>query len=138
MKNANYILAFSFLLFGCGQKNSDLIIGKWKIDDIVTAVNWSKVEPERKIQIEKDIFEHVAVQKAVGYYEFFPDGNANNFDGRGEYGFRWRMNKEETIIYFKPPQGITEDAFDIETLEKTKFVFTKTDKDGETRITLVK
>jgi hypothetical protein len=125
-------------LASCGQKKSELIIGKWKIDDIITPVNFKNLDTAQKAQIQKDIQDHVAIQKAFGYYEFFPDGKAVSFDGKFEFKLRWRMNKEENILYLKPPDAVDEVEFVIETLEKTEFVLTKKDKDGELRIALVK
>jgi hypothetical protein len=138
MKKITGIILLCILISACGSKNSELIIGKWKIDDIVTPVDWSKVPEDRKQQIQQDIQDHVAIQKSFGYYEFFPEGKAVSFDGKVEFDFRWRLNEDEDLIYFKPPEGVEEDVFTIAELEEKKLVLTRKDPDGEMRITLVK
>lgn len=132
---------FIFILFivtGCTQNKSEIIIGKWKIDDIVADVNFSKIPEAQRATYRQNMADHFARQKAMGYYEFLENGKAISFDGKVEFPLRWRLSEDEKQLCMKPENEVKDDCLRIEEITSVRLVLLFKDKDGEIRTTLVK
>lgn len=132
-KNGFIALAFiSFILISCGKSTSELITGKWKIEDITSPQPNFKDMPDSTIQYYKTQIEiKNTLILTTGYYEFKKNGKCFfELDGERSEG-KWRLSDDEKKLMTKEKAGIKETEFEIKELSDGVLIIEST-YDGET------
>lgn len=129
----------SLLLFSCGQKVEEKVIGRWKIEDITAPEpDLSKVADSLKPYYKEQLRLQQTQMLETGYYEFNKDGqsifevNGKRFDGK------WRLGEDEKQIFLKGKGELKEEAMDIREISGTVFILELNDQGQITRIVLKK
>lgn len=109
-----------FVMYSCGKKASELVIGKWKIED-VTAPQ-PGVPDSLRAYYQQQLDKQNEELLSTGYYEFIQDNQAffelkgNRMEGK------WRLSEDEKQIFIKEKNGTSETAFDIKELTGKVFI----------------
>jgi hypothetical protein len=118
------MLAVTFVLSSCGKKNDELIIGRWKIDDITNPkpnVPDSLIEYyNKKMEIQNTLI------LTTGYYEFLKDGKCFFLLDGDKFEGKWRLSEDKQKLYTKEKGSATENEFDIKDLTESIFTIEST------------
>jgi hypothetical protein len=130
-----YLLLAVLALASCKAKRSEMIIGSWKISNIVLPVP-SEIPDSDKKRFADEMQMQVEEMKKTSSYEFFPDGTFNykmmGHDNKGN----WKFTTDETkLILSKDSRSDTTKVLE---LTKEKFVLEVKEKDEKELITLIK
>jgi hypothetical protein len=129
------MLAIALVLSSCGKKNNELIIGKWKIDDITSPkpnVPDSLIEYyNKKMEIQNTLI------LTTGYYEFLKGGKCFFLLDGDKYEGKWRLSEDEQKLFTKERGSATEEEFDIKDLNESIFTIEST-IDGQMRRMVMK
>lgn len=131
-------LFFVFFIASCGQERSEMIIGKWKIEDFTQPMPDLSAYGDDAAEMMEYIKSSTELIKKTGYYEFFPDGKGNFSFGENTVKGRWHFNEDESKLFFKADEDITETDFIIEKMETAEMILVHKDSIGDTRIVLRK
>ena len=127
MKLKNPLILFSLVIglvfIGCGKKNEQLIIGKWKIEDITAPhPNFEELPDSLREYYQKQIEIQTTLLLSTGYYEFKKGGKCFfELDGTKSEG-KWRLSDDQKKLFTKEKGSASEIEFDIKDL--TEGVFT--------------
>ncbi len=117
-------LAICFILSSCSKENHELIVGKWKIDDITSPkpnVPDSLIEYyNKKMEIQNTLI------LTTGYYEFLKEGKCFFLLDGDKFEGKWRLSEDEQKLYTKEKGSATEEEFDIKDLSENLFTIEST------------
>lgn len=132
-------ITLSFIFIGCSKKNDQLIIGKWKIDDITAPQPNFEAMPDSLKQFYKSQLEiKNNLILATGYYEFIEDEQCF-FEVDGEkFEGKWRLSDDLNTLYTKEKGGTTEETFEIKDLTESVFTIESTVGGNTRRIVMKK
>jgi hypothetical protein len=124
---------------GCGKKNSELIKGRWKINDLtVPGPDTSKMSAEEAEYYQQSMTLQTEKMLNSGYYDFKDDGICfYELDG-SKYEGKWRMSEDEKTLYTKDKKSTQEDEFRITELSSGVLIIEKGEGKQLVRITMKK
>ncbi|HYG51157.1 MAG TPA: lipocalin family protein [Flavobacteriales bacterium] len=124
---------------GCGKKNSELIKGRWKINDLtVPGPDMSKMTPEEAEYYKKAMTDQTEKMLATGYYDF-KDGGICFYELDGQkFEGKWRMSEDEKKLYTKDKKSTQEEEFNITELTEGVLIIEKGEGKELVRITMKK
>ena len=120
-------LVANFLLISCGKKNDELIVGKWKIEDVTTPKPNFDNLPDSLVQYyTKQLEIQNTLILSTGYYEFLKkDKCFFTLDGQ-KYEGKWRLSDDLQKLYTKEKGSSTEEEFTIKELTESVFTIEST------------
>lgn len=108
------------LLTSCGKTPAELIIGKWKIDDLTAPkpnVPDSLMD-YYQIQLEKQNQDMIS----TGFYEFQKEGKSYFELLAKRYNGKYRLSEDGTKLYFKDEKSPVETEFTVEKLDQNELI----------------
>lgn len=107
------------ILTGCGKKNSELILGKWKIEDATfPQPDFSQVPDSLQENYKKQLEVQNNLLLTTGYYEFEKGGVCWFTLAEDRSEGKWRLSDDQKKLFTKEKMGTEEQAFEIKELTR--------------------
>lgn len=128
-----------FMLFSCGKDVKELVVGRWKIEDITAPEPDMTDVPEYQRAYYKDqITQQQQSLVTTGYYEFEKEGKGFfELEGNRMEG-KWRLSEDKKQLMVKEAGDNTETVFTIKEITDTKLVIELTENNQTTRLEMKK
>lgn len=123
----------------CGKKNSELIKGRWKINDLtVPGPDVSKMTPEDAEYYKKAMEDQTEKMLSTAYYDFKDKGVCFYELEGNKYEGVWRMSEDEKKLFTKDKKSTQEEEFKITELSEGVLIIEKGEGKQLVRITMKK